>query len=318
MSFIEESHYHPSKKDQDLKFVVKKDKFTAYIMLDGHGLYGHEFVRKVELIVFRKLATLNDSIITYESVLSTLCKEVGNTIGPDLSIYLDEFYSEFLNRLFIDTNDELACEKYNNTGCAMSVVIITPSRMYVANVGDSDVYLFNNKTDLIKLTTDHSGLSPTEMYRLKSYPNTEIFYVSNKSQLKQVWNSDKTLLPIDPTFDYMINEAGEPITYVCYLDRMDLRFPIIKSMCLSRSIGDYFFKTIGVISEPSISIFNKPISNEILLIGSDGFWDGWKKDDLKYTLCSDPSNIFSKSMKLNEVAFGRFVDDNSLFVIRFY
>jgi serine/threonine protein phosphatase PrpC len=315
MSFTEELHYQVGKKDQDLKFIIKKDKFTAYVILDGHGHFGREFVHRVEYIVYKKLASLNDAIITYETVLRTLL----NDSSCEITECVDDFYKDFLNRLFIDTDKELEDVKFTSSGCTMSIVLITNTRMYVANVGDSDVALYNKETGLTKLTTEHSGLVESEMVRLKLNPCIEIFYISNEGQLALVWNEKREKYPIIPSFNYLVNEAKEPVTYISYVNKLDDRWPIIKSICISRSIGDYFFKTTGaVISEPSISIFNKPSSNDLLLIGSDGFWDAWTPENLHFTLYNEPSLLFSKSVELNEKAYNVHKDDNSLILVKFH
>jgi serine/threonine protein phosphatase PrpC len=318
MSSIEESYYSPGRKNQDLRFIVKKDKFTAYIVLDGHGPYGHEFVRMVEQILYKKLAIMNDAIGLYETFLTNIITETGyNELF--YGAHLDDYYKEFLNRLFSETNSEMMNDKYNDTGAAMTVVIITPKRMYVANVGNSDAYLFTNDKSLMKLTTTHTGLETDEMNYLKLFPCVEIFNISNKKELKQTWHPLlRTLIPFDPRFDYMTNEAGVPITYICYMDKLDMRCPIMKTICISRSIGDYFFKSVGGIrTEPTIRVYNKPISNEVLLIGSDGFWNAWKMDILYSTILTEPFSLFSKSDIFNKTVYNEHSDDNSLILVKF-
>lgn len=281
MSSIEDVHYHPGSKDEDLQFIIHTDKFTAYVILDGHGFYAREFVASAKSILSRKLLEFNE-----------------------------ESYNDSLIRIFEETNTEVYKEIFIRTGATLTVVIITATHMYVANAGDSDALLFTKDKTIKKLNADHSGLSCDEMLRLRSsYPETRIMYDSKTPRMiTPVWSLSNEIIPMDNRYHYAKNRSYEPAIYIIYKEN---------KLAMTRSIGDYYMKLGGVIAKPSISVREKPTTDEILLVASDGFWDGWTKPELAEHLKTDPASVFAKSIELNHMCFGSSADDNSLIMVKF-
>jgi serine/threonine protein phosphatase PrpC len=284
-------HYHPGRKDEDGRMIINTDKFTAYVILDGHGMYGRIFVDKAMDI-----------------------------LKPKIEKFDEEHYEASLTQIFHETNLEMTDPYYILTGSTLTVVIITATHIYTANVGDSDAYLFTKDKTMEKLTTDHSGLSFDEMMRLKEkYPTTSIMYDSkHPGKSTPVWSESNELNPHDIRFQYAKNRSYEPAIYIIHNGRYTRSgFFDGHKLAMTRSIGDYYLKEAGIIATPSISIREKPTAGEKLLVASDGFWDAWTKPELIEQLTSDPVNIFSKSVELNRLYFGSSIDDNSLIIVNF-
>jgi serine/threonine protein phosphatase PrpC len=87
---------------------------------------------------------------------------------------------------------------------------------------------------------------------------------------------------------------------------------------MSRSIGDYDLKKLGVSATPFTAEYPKK-ENSILLVGSDGFWDSWTTKELCAELedLENYKNIHEKSIKMNKFYFKDDADDNTLIMVFF-
>lgn len=275
--------YKPSTKDQDTRLIKEFNGNKFFLILDGHGANSKKYV---ELVKFK----FNERL---EKI--------------DLSLDVEEQ----LRQIFGSIDRECNINEFKMSGTTCSLVIITPEKMYVATVGDSDVYLFNKDNELHKLNIDHNGLSKKEMERLKKFPSTQIVYASNKMFGERlVWANGK-FNEMDKNLHYNKNRMGEPAIYFKSKGSM---------LAVSRSIGDYHLKAAGIICTPEITVHELPKVGEQLLIASDGFWDCWSKEELIEELIDMEKrlNLHKTSLLLNKYYFGcETADDNSLIHIKF-
>lgn len=275
--------YRPSTKDQDTMYIKEINGYKVFIVLDGHGFNSKKYV---ELIKFK----FNEKLVTFN---------------------FESNIKEQLKQMFINIDRECNISNYKSSGTTCSLVMITKDKMYVASVGDSDVYLFKNDHTLIKLNPDHNGLCRKEMERLKSYPTTQIVYDSNKFLgQKPVWTNDK-FNEMDATIHYYKNRMGEPAVYIKNVSSM---------LGMTRSIGDYHLKKAGIICIPEVNEFDIPSTGDQLLIASDGFWDCWSQEELIQELADLEKRklVHKTSQMLNKYYFSNETcDDNSLIHIEF-
>lgn len=287
MSIITNSYYKPSTKDQDTSLITEIGDNKLYLILDGHGSNpaGKAFVTNLKQTFSEKFA--------------------GIDFTKDITSQMKTMFNE--------VNDELNKPEYFRVGSTATLVIITKEKMFVVTVGDSDVYLFNSDNELLQLNAIQGGTSKTEMIRLKAYPCIQIKYNlvnPNFGGPTQVWNEDDEFIPLNGVYHHYKNRMCEPAVYM---------YAGINNLASTRSIGDYVLKPHGIICEPDVSEYPVPSPGSQLLIGSDGFWDCWSREELIVELsdASKKMTIHTKSIELNTQYFGSNPDDNTLIHIHF-
>ena len=278
--------YSKGQKDQDTHLIIDNKDYKIFIVLDGHGIHGTEYVNSVKSLLAEKLVTID-----YSTDAQTKIKQV-----------------------FEDINKVLNVSKYNATGCTASILFILKDKIIVANVGDSDVYMFDDDHNLTLLSGSHSGTNKDEMERLKAFPHTKIVYATTQGTFDSlVWNDDK-MNPFDGAkFHYCKNRMNEPATYICSKS-------ISNKLAMTRSLGDYALKSHGVSWEPEIHEYPLPKSKSQILIASDGFWDSWREEELIKELADieKRKNVHKTSVDLSTFYFGKGnADDNTLIQITF-
>jgi serine/threonine protein phosphatase PrpC len=278
--------YSKGQKDQDTHHIIDTNDFKIFIVLDGHGVYGTEYVNSVKSLLAEKLVTID-----YNTDTNTKIRQV-----------------------FKDVNTQLNISKFIGTGCTASIVFILKDKMIVANVGDSDVYMFDDDHNLTLLSGTHSGTNKDEMERLKEFPHTKIVYATTKGTFDSlVWSNDKMNQFDGAKFHYCKNRMEEPATYICCNT-------ISNKLAMTRSLGDYALKSYGITWEPEIREYPLPTLKSQILIGSDGFWDSWTEKELIKELgdVEKRKNVHKTSIDLSTFYFGKgTADDNTLIHITF-
>ena len=287
MSITSTIHYTASTKDQDTSLITEIGDNKVYIILDGHGPNptGKIFVTNLKQKFTEKLA--------------------GIDFTNDIT--------QQIKTMFNEVNNELNKPEYFRGGSTATLVLITKEKMFIATVGDSDVYLFSPDNKLTQLNTNHSGTSKTEMLRLKPYSSMRIEYnLVNKytGGPSQVWSKDDVFIPLDGRYHHYKNRMQEPAIYMSVGGNQ---------LASTRSIGDYALKPHGIICEPDVSEHTIPVPGSQLLIASDGFWDCWTREELITELSDETKklHVHKKSVELNAQYFGSAPDDNTLIHIHF-
>lgn len=152
-----------------------------------------------------------------------------------------------LKEACLKTNEELLYSSIEtqHSGTTAVLVVIRGTSMLCANVGDSRAVLGkkNGKSWLaIPLSKDHKPNDPIEKTRIEI----------NGGKVEPFRNSEGNL--IGPS---RVWKAGE-------------RSP---GLAMSRSLGDFEAKQVGVIADPEITEFRVSAADKFLIIGSDGLWD---------------------------------------------
>jgi len=152
-----------------------------------------------------------------------------------------------LTETFLDVDERLGsshvdCEFSGST----AVVSFLKGRMlYTAWVGDSRGVLGRKTKDGIEgidLTIDHKPNDPEEKSRIQSR---------------------------NGRVERLVDEAGEPIGP----PRVWLQYAWIPGLAMSRAIGDKIAHTVGVISEPGISVLELYPADQFMILASDGVWE---------------------------------------------
>ena len=237
------------KVNQDNYFIFKNfvQGFDNIFMgvCDGHGYYGHEVSGYIKenlpmdlnhLIKTKKLNVLTDdlsSVIKTAFVLENKSLLRNRQIDSDLS------------------------------GSTCISVIYTPQKLIIANLGDSRCILgkciekenFEEKDEIIgekknknyrwvavNLSTDHKPTIPEEAER--------ILKVGGR---------------IRPMKDEDGEFIGPPRVYMKDKD--------MPGLAMTRSFGDYFGSTAGVISEPEVSEYYFKPEDKFIVLASDGLFE---------------------------------------------
>lgn len=166
-------------------------------------------------------------------------------------------------------------------GTTASVVRFDPDgAMTVANVGDSDVVIFDSDTDPGRsLIADHSCTNLDEWIRVHAAHPTTRFRFNNPNIYaaeRPVWIPQAVLNPelpepwaLNPAGGYHYSDVRNSwATYVTVADGSE-------SLAMTRALGDFHLKRHGVIAAPAIQTAPAPAPNttRAVIIGSDGLWD---------------------------------------------
>jgi len=174
-------------------------------------------------------------------------------LHPDFQINV----SRALKDTFIAVNktlsDEETIEPYNS-GSTACVVFLRSHIIVTANAGDSRAVLGRSKTrkyvettffQAIDLSIDQNPDSPGEMERIQKSGG----FVSPPPEpglSARVW------------LDKNLSKVG---------------------LAMSRSIGDYSVKNVGVIAEPVVSSYSIRSQDEFLILATDGVWEFLSSQD---------------------------------------
>ena len=237
------------KVNQDNYFIFKNfvQGFDNIFMgvCDGHGYYGHE----VSGYIKENLPMdLNHLIKTKK--LNVLRDDLSSTIK---TAFILENKSLLRNRQ-IDSD---------LSGSTCISIIYTPQKLIIANIGDSRCVLgkciekenFEEKDEIIgekrnknyrwvavNLSTDHKPTIPEEAER--------ILKVGGR---------------IRPMKDEDGEFIGPPRVYMKDKD--------MPGLAMTRSFGDYFGSTAGVISEPEVSEYYFKPEDKFIVLASDGLFE---------------------------------------------
>ena len=224
------------KINQDNLFKIKYEDLNLFFygVCDGHGPFGH--------LVSNFIKT-NLPIILYQNLCNQNLKEKDKDINYNDFLYnaIRESFSQIDYKLGHNSNINI-----DFSGSTCISILFNNNQIIMANVGDSKAikgqYIAqNNKWIFEILNKEHKPENKEEYLRIKKsngiihpYLNEENEYIGPQ----RVWINNKN----------------------------------IPGLAMSRSFGDKFFTSIGVISKPDILFFKHKIIDKFIVIASDGLW----------------------------------------------
>lgn len=137
---------------------------------------------------------------------------------------------------FLSDKSKINCD-FSGTTCLL--IIIIENNLICVNVGDSRAILLE-KNDLIQLSIDQNFNDPDEIKRIIKHGGK---FKEIKNEFKK--NSKKLILDIKNNIDFNI----------------------------SRSLGDFKLKNIGIIFEPVITEYTLNKMSRFLIMGTKGLWN---------------------------------------------
>jgi len=257
--------------------------FLAAIF-DGHGTLGHdvaqEVVEQFPLILAEKLTIALGRIppIGNDDESSRSSKENQNDIIRSIKQYdqTDFAIRKALNETFLKVNNDGTASTFSLGGCTASVTLRWGSKLYVANAGDSQMILVSS-------VVPSSLSSSTEQQQQKFTPEGMIAKVVYSSR------RDKANLPDERARieglggNVHLNANGFDPRVIVHSEIANDTI----GLAMSRCIGDWEWKAVGVIAEPIIDVIDlsklrqhqrQQPSEEgkkiiFLIAASDGFFD---------------------------------------------
>ena len=214
--------------------------FNMFGVLDGHGPHGH-LVSQFCKEYFIKNITLYTELLKKNKGIST-CDEIY------YELKINNFY--IILELFKNVDKEISSQnifEYNTSGTTCNLVFQFNKHLICFNVGDSRSIIIydegnNRNQGIFPLSIDHKPNLPGEYERIK-LSGGEVHCLK----------------------DYYGNDIGPPRVY-----KVNSEYP---SLAMSRSLGDFLAKEVGVVSIPQIIEYDINFTTKYLVICSDGVWE---------------------------------------------
>ena len=237
------------KVNQDNFFIFKNfvQGFDNIFMgvCDGHGYYGHEVSGFI-----KENLPMN---------LNHLIK------SKKLNVFTDDL-SPIIKQAFISENKSLLRNKQIDSDLSGSTcisVIYTPKKLIIANVGDSRCFLGK--------CIEKENLEETDDNILEENKKKVRWIAENLSRDHKptVTEEAERILKIGGRIRPMKDEDGEFIGPL----RVYMKDRDMPGLAMTRSFGDYFGSTAGVIPEPEVTeYFFKP-EDKFMVLASDGLFE---------------------------------------------
>lgn len=254
----------------DISPLISKHKTEARSFLacifDGHGELGHEvaqeMVEKFPLLLGQKLTRSLG-----ESANNNRIQDINND-GPIVITAKDYDSTDIairkaLNETFLELNEKGNPSNFLLAGCTASVTLRWGSKLYIANTGDSETVVV-------------SAL-PQQQQQNQDLPTAQVEYATRRDK----GNQPAERARIEGLGGKIhVNAKGFDPRVIQYSNTLKENV----GLAMSRSIGDWEFKAVGVIAEPTIDVIdlsNKHSSDSekslFLLAASDGLWEKRQK-----------------------------------------
>lgn len=214
---------------------------TLVCLFDGHGIQGHIVASQV--------------LHQFPEILASKLEALRITVDHEVA---DSTIIQVLKESFIEV-DRVGTPNFLYGGTTGSVTLRLGFKLYIANVGDSQTMVFSMPNGTTRKTTG-------------AIQDVDILYATRK---------DKALLPEERE---RIEKLGGKIHVnphtnhsVVVVYSVAARDTIMLAM--SRSIGDWEWKAVGVTAEPLVDVVDlkKLPSKSFLMAASDGVWDMRRK-----------------------------------------
>ena len=219
--------------------------FDLFGVLDGHGLEGHlvsHFVSKYIQIQFQTHPAF-EKLKTLEEIYAKLTSEK----------------YEFIKDIFINADnnlrDEVIDSKDSGTTCAL--IIHVGEHIICANVGDSRSILVFDEQD------------NQNLFFAKIFPLSFDSKPENPKEKERIYKMGGIVEKIKNSYGI---EVGPFRVY-----NKTKEYP---GLAMSRSIGDFRGKDLGIISEPDIIEWTLTIHSKFMVTCSDGVWEFMNNRDV--------------------------------------
>lgn len=248
-------------------------------VFDGHGEFGEDAARRAAEV----FATAN-AADTFADLFVAAEAAVTDSIRTAVALPIEEGGAYYRRGAFGARGGPV------RGGTTASVVRISPidGAVSVANVGDSDVVLFDSDTDPGQsLIADHSCTALDEWQRVHaSHPATRFAFLGPaRWPERPVWMPKAVLNPEEDETPWMLHPAGGfqycdvRNSWAAYLHAADGS----ESLAMTRALGDLNLKRHGVSALPAIqeAAAPPPDTVRVVVIGSDGLWDSLKYEEAR-------------------------------------
>lgn len=252
-------------------------------VFDGHGEFGHDAARRATEEFDSAAAgdSLTDLFVAAEAAVT-------DSIRTATALPLEEGGAYYRRGAYGGRGAPV------RGGTTASVVRVNPETgaVTVANVGDSDVVLFDTDTDPGQsLIADHSCTALHEWQRVHAaHPETRFtFHGPVRYPERPVW-LEKTVMNPEEEAPWTLHPAGGfqycdvRSSWATYLHASDGS----ESLAMTRALGDLNLKRHGVSAEPAIQEAaalpmgeGAPNTVRVIVIGSDGLWDPLQYEEVR-------------------------------------
>ena len=238
-----------SKTNQDTYIVLTsinsiKD-FDIFAVLDGHGPEGHlvsQFISKYIQIQFQTHPALQ-RIKNLDIIYEKL-------ISKDFALIKD---------IFLNADNSLRYEDIDskNSGTTCVLVIHIGEHIICANAGDSRaILIFDEEND-------------------KDLQFSKVFPLSFDSKPEKIGEKER-ILKMGGVVEKIKNKFGQGVGPFRVWEK-DKDYP---GLAMSRSLGDFNGKNIGVIPDPEIIQWELNVFSKFIVICSDGVWEFLNNKDV--------------------------------------
>eukprot|EP00531_Pseudo-nitzschia_arenysensis_P001710 CAMPEP_0116145250 /NCGR_PEP_ID=MMETSP0329-20121206/16482_1 /TAXON_ID=697910 /ORGANISM="Pseudo-nitzschia arenysensis, Strain B593" /LENGTH=524 /DNA_ID=CAMNT_0003640821 /DNA_START=86 /DNA_END=1660 /DNA_ORIENTATION=+ len=253
------------------KDTTTKSFLTA--IFDGHGNLGHkvaqELVEKFPILLGEKL-----TLALSGNKINGRGERRNTSIVVDKLDYdsTDRAIRKALNESFLELNEKGDPANFYLGGSTASVALRWGSSLYIANTGDSE-------TVVISASPPPKQQNTKQKQQHNKLWNAKVEYATRRDKA----NQPEERARIEKLGGKIhINDKG-------FDPRVILHSEVAQDtigLAMSRSIGDWEWKAVGVIAEPTIDVIDLtkllPLSDTddktiFLLAASDGFWEERKK-----------------------------------------
>lgn len=259
--------------DQD-RACINPDTRTIGVF-DGHGDYG-DLAAQTAADIFASAAAhtpFTDVFTTAETAIRDAMRAAITGAGKPL---VEEGVA--LYRTVTAWSGPQA--QYRGGTTASVLRIAEDGALSFANVGDSDVVVFDGPTDPGRtLIADHTPTSLVEWERVHAAHPATRFRFNNPRQWapeRPVWVPKAVMNP-ETDSAWQLNPAGGFLytdvrgTWGAYVTVADGS----ESLAMTRALGDFHLKRHGVIADPEMQEMPAPApgTTRAVILGSDGIWD---------------------------------------------
>jgi serine/threonine protein phosphatase PrpC len=210
---------------------------------------------------------------------------------------IKNFYNQIDNKLKKKDYDS---DLSGTTNCS---IFIIGNHLICSNLGDSRAILIRKNNEIYNLSNDHKPNNKSEYERI----------------IKKNGEIRKNNIDINNNFiDYNEINLNIKIPFRVFLKNKN-----IPGLAMSRSIGDFIAKKVGVINEPEILDIIINNNDKFIILASDGLWEFVSNEDVR-----DIVNKYYKDFNLKDAIkdlinfaikkfenVGKYIDDITIILI---
>jgi len=222
---------------------------------DGHGYYGHE----VSGYIKENLPLHLNHVIKTKKL---------NILKDDIS-----YISSIIKNAFISENTSLLRNRQIDSDLSGSTcvsVIYTPQKLIIANIGDSRCALGKcmepeKDDEIFSNIQEESNPNPKKLDSNKKWVALNL----SRDHEPTIREEAKRIYKVGGTIRPMINDDGLFIGP----ERVYMKDKDMPGLTITRSFGDYFGSTAGVISEPEVTEYYLKEEDKFMVLASHGLFE---------------------------------------------